>query len=311
MNSALPRVLIVDDERSNINILGNLLAPDYEVVVAIDGASALRRARAATPPDIILLDVMMPDMNGYDVCRLLKADAATRDIPVIFITSMGEEDNEAYGLDIGAVDYVAKPFSPAILKRRIQTHVELKRLRDHYQHLSATDPLTGIANRRRFDEAYAAAWQSALRRHEPLALIMLDVDRFKAYNDHYGHPAGDRCLQRVARALHGSLVRADDLLARYGGEEFVCLLPATDLAGGEAVARRLHRAVRELDLPHEHPEVAGRVSISVGVAVAWPAAGGEPERLVAEADLRLYEAKAGGRDRIVAGGAVSDGSGQA
>lgn len=144
MTELPPRVLIVDDDRSNTNVLGNLLAADYGVVVAIDGAPALRVA-AEKLPDIVLLDVVMPNLDGYEECRRLKASPATRDIPVVFITSMGEEHDEAFGLEVGAVDYVTKPFSPAILQMRVQTHVELKRLRDHWQRMPATDPLTGLA----------------------------------------------------------------------------------------------------------------------------------------------------------------------
>lgn len=155
MTNEKPRVLIVDDERSNISLLGNLLQPDCEVLVATDGASALRRAAAEVKPDIILLDVMMPGMDGYQVCKQLKENDATRDIPVIFITAMGEEDDEALGLRIGAVDYVTKPFSPAILKMRLRTHVELKRLRDHWQRLSTVDALTQVAT----DAASTRHWR--------------------------------------------------------------------------------------------------------------------------------------------------------
>lgn len=296
-----PRVLIVDDERSNINILGNLLVAEFEVVVATDGESALARACANALPDLVLLDVMMPGMDGYEVCRRLKADPTTRDIPVIFISAMGEEDDEALGLRIGAVDYVTKPFSPAILKMRIRTHVELKRLRDHWQRLSTIDGLTQIANRRAFDDALKSAWRCAIRQQQPLALIIADVDHFKAYNDHHGHAMGDQCLQTVARVLAGQVKRACDLVARFGGEEFVCLMPGVDLEGAELVARRMWTAIREQAIPHEHPSVADTVTISIGVAVVQPAPALSPEVLLVEADRRLYEAKRAGRNRLCAG----------
>ena len=301
MTDDKPRVLIVDDERSNISLLGNLLQPDCEVVVATDGESALRRAAAPARPDLILLDVMMPGMDGYQVCKQLKDSDATRDIPVIFITAMGEEDDEALGLRIGAVDYVTKPFSPAILKMRIRTHVELKRLRDHWQRLSMVDALTQIANRRSFDEALDTAWRSAMRHNQPLALIMADVDHFKAYNDHHGHAAGDDCLRRVAQAMKQEVKRAGDLLARFGGEEFVCLMPEADLHGAETVGRRMCAAVTELALPHEHPAVQGTISISVGLAVLVPNSAQNPTELIIQADRRLYDAKRGGRNRLCAG----------
>ena len=301
MTDDKPRVLIVDDERSNISLLGNLLQPDCEVVVATDGESALRRAAAPARPDLILLDVMMPGMDGYQVCKQLKDSDATRDIPVIFITAMGEEDDEALGLRIGAVDYVTKPFSPAILKMRIRTHVELKRLRDHWHRLSMVDALTQIANRRSFDEALDTAWRSAMRHNQPLALIMADVDHFKAYNDHHGHAAGDDCLRRVAQAMKQEVKRAGDLLARFGGEEFVCLMPEADLHGAETVGRRMCAAVTELALPHEHPAVQGTISISVGLAVLVPNSAQNPTELIIQADRRLYDAKRGGRNRLCAG----------
>jgi diguanylate cyclase (GGDEF)-like protein len=296
-----PRVLIVDDERSNINILGNLLMPECEVLVATDGAGALRRAAAELPPDIILLDVVMPGMDGYQVCKRLKADAATRDIPVIFITAMGEEESEALGLQIGAVDYVTKPFSPAILKMRIRTHVELKRLRDHWRRLSTVDGLTQVANRRRFDEALTTAWRCAVRQQRPLALIIADVDHFKAYNDHHGHAAGDHCLQQVARALAGEVKRAGDLLARYGGEEFACVMPDVDVGGAESVAQRMCAAVAALAIAHEHPKVQARVSVSIGVAAVVPTAAESPDILLVGADRHLYDAKRAGRNRLCAG----------
>ncbi|MBT0960447.1 GGDEF domain-containing response regulator [Denitromonas iodatirespirans] len=303
MTDDKPRVLIVDDERSNISLLGNLLQPDCEVVVATDGESALRRAAAAARPDLILLDVMMPGMDGYQVCKQLKDSDATRDIPVIFITAMGEEDDEALGLRIGAVDYVTKPFSPAILKMRIRTHVELKRLRDHWQRLSTVDALTQIANRRCFDEALDTAWRSAMRQNQPLALIMADVDHFKAYNDHHGHAAGDDCLRRVAQALRQEVKRAGDLLARFGGEEFACLMTDVDLHGAETVAKRMCGAVTELALPHQHPAVQGTVSISMGLAVLVPNSAQSPTELIIQADRRLYDAKRGGRNRLCVGSA--------
>lgn len=301
MNDDKPRVLIVDDERSNISLLGNLLSPDCEVVVATDGESALRRAAAEARPDIVLLDVMMPGMDGYQVCRQLKESDLTRDIPVIFITAMGGEDDEALGLRMGAVDYVTKPFSPAILKMRIRTHVELKRLRDHWQRLSTVDALTQVANRRRFDETLETAWRTTMRNEQTLALIMIDVDHFKAYNDHHGHAAGDACLRRLAQVLGREVKRAGDLFARFGGEEFACLMPDADLDGAETVGRRMCAAVAGLAIPHDHPAVRSTVSISLGLAVLVPNKGTSPTDLIVEADRRLYDAKRSGRNRISAG----------
>jgi len=296
-----PRVLIVDDERSNINILGNLLVPEFDVLVATDGPSALARAGGDMRPDLILLDVIMPGMDGHEVCRRLKQDPETHDIPVIFISAMSEEDDEATGLQIGAVDYVTKPFAPAILKMRIRTHVELKRLRDHWQRLSTIDGLTQVANRRAFDDALAGAWRCGIRQQQPLALIIADVDHFKAYNDHHGHAAGDVCLKTVASLMSGQVKRACDLVARYGGEEFVCLMPGVEIEGARLIAQRMCDAVRGQGIAHDHPDADGLVSVSLGVAVIQPTPIHAPDLLVTQADQRLYEAKRLGRNRVCAG----------
>lgn len=301
MIESKPRVLIVDDERSNINILGNLLVPEFDVLVATDGPTALARAAGEMRPDLILLDVIMPGMDGHEVCRRLKDDPETHDIPVIFISAMSEEDDEATGLKIGAVDYVTKPFAPAILKMRIRTHVELKRLRDHWQRLSTVDGLTQVANRRAFDDALAGAWRCGIRQQQPLALILADVDHFKAYNDHHGHAAGDQCLKTVASLMSNQVKRACDLVARYGGEEFVCLMPGVEIDGARLIAQRMCDAVRGHRMAHEHPDVDGLVSVSLGVAAIVPDTGFSPEHLLAQADQRLYEAKRAGRNRVCSG----------
>jgi len=293
-----PRVLIVDDERSNINILGNLLVPEFDVLVATDGPTALARAAGELRPDLILLDVIMPGMDGHEVCRRLKQDPETHDIPVIFISAMSEEEDEALGLQIGAVDYVTKPFAPAILTMRIRTHVELKRLRDHWQRLSTIDGLTQVANRRAFDDALAGAWRCAIRQQQPLALVMVDVDHFKAYNDHHGHAAGDQCLKTIAGLMSRQAKRACDLVARYGGEEFVCLMPGVEIDGARLIAQRMCDAVRAHGMAHDHPSVAGKVSVSLGVAAVMPSPEDSPAALLAQADQRLYEAKRAGRNRV-------------
>ena len=293
MTNDKPRVLIVDDERSNINILGNLLEAECEVVVATDGASALRRASAADKPDLILLDVMMPDMDGYEVCKRLKDDATTRDIPVIFITAMGEEDDEEQGLSVGAVDYVTKPFSSAILKMRIRTHVELKRLRDHWQRLSTVDALTQVANRRRFDEALDGAWRRAVRDQQPLALIMADIDHFKAFNDQFGHSFGDDVLVAVAQTI-ANTVRRCDLLYRFGGEEFVVIASHTDVDGAKLLAERIRENIAALHT------VRGRTTrITVSVGVTSMVKGDTEESFFDRADQALYQAKKRGRNRTV------------
>ena len=222
-------ILIVDDSPENITVLGALLRADYGIRVATNGDKALKIVDSDNPPDLILLDVMMPGMDGYEVCRTLKDNPLTRNIPIIFITAKCSEDDEVKGFERGAVDYVTKPFSPVIIKARVRTHLELKKYRDLLENTSYCDGLTAIANRRRFDEYYATMWSVSVRESLPLSLIMIDIDNFKRFNDGYGHQEGDACLIRIAQKLAASVRRKTDLVARYGGEEFVCVLPGTGI----------------------------------------------------------------------------------
>jgi PleD family two-component response regulator len=215
-------VLIVDDMVSNIEILSGVLGSEYDVLFATSGKDALDIAHDQTP-DLILLDVVMPDMDGYEVCAKLKADEKTRDIPVIFVTAMDQEEDESKGLNAGVIDYITKPVRSSIVKARVRNHLELKRYRDLLKELSTVDGLTGIPNRRRFDEVLESEWRRARRNQTPLSLLLMDIDFFKAYNDHYGHVAGDDCLRQLAKGLAEIVRRPADLVARYGGEEFVLL----------------------------------------------------------------------------------------
>ena len=290
------KVLLVDDVATNIQLLAGILGDEHELFFATRGEKALELARDSLP-DLILLDVMMPEMDGHEVCRRLKSDPRTQGIPVIFVTAMGEEADETLGFELGAVDYITKPLSAPIVRMRARNHLELKRQRDLLLKLSLNDPLTGIANRRRFDEALTAEWSRCQRNGAPLTLIMIDVDRFKAYNDRYGHVAGDDCLRRVACALGQLTGRPADLVARYGGEEFAVLLPEIDRDHALEMAERMRRAVHEAELPHEGSE-HGRITISLGVAAPHPSRDQTPEQLVERADRALYRAKESGRNRV-------------
>ncbi|MFN3075876.1 MAG: diguanylate cyclase [Alphaproteobacteria bacterium] len=294
------RILVVDDEPMNLQFMHRLLCDQYKIFAATNGRDAIEVA-LREKPDLILLDVMMPDMDGYEVCRELKGDENTSFIPVIFVTGMTEVEDEAKGLAFGAVDYITKPIVPAIVKARVRTHLDLKIYRDLLWDLSLKDEMTGIGNRRRFDETLEKEWSRGIRLHGPLSLIMIDVDHFKAYNDHYGHLAGDECLRKVAGAMKRGVTRATDLVARYGGEEFVCLMPDTDLAGACAVGELLRTRINELRIAHAFSSAAPHVTASMGVATMVPTREVHATRLIEEADSRLYIAKHGGRNRIVSG----------
>jgi len=293
------RILIVDDTPANIRILQEILGDKHEILFATSGREALDLI-AQRPPDLILLDVMMPGMDGYEVCRKLKANPSTRNIPVIFITALDDEQDETRGLEVGGIDYITKPISPPIVRARVRNHLELKRYRDTLEHLSAIDGLTGVANRRRLDEWLEREWRRELRNGAPLSVCLMDVDFFKRFNDRYGHAAGDECLRKIAATLSGMVQRPTDLIARYGGEEFVAVLPETDAAHATMLAEKFRTRVEGLGIPHADSPVADHVTISGGVATTLPSEHAGPADLLKAADGCLYEAKKTGRNRIVA-----------
>jgi diguanylate cyclase (GGDEF)-like protein len=297
---AKANILVVDDSPENLQVISAVLKQDYRVKVAINGERALALATAAEPPDLILLDVMMPGMDGYEVCARLKQNPVTARIPVLFVSSRDDEEDEARGLSLGAIDYIVKPIRPSIVQARVRNHIELKRSRDLLEQLTTQDHLTGISNRRRFDDSLAQEWQRAAREQTPLSLVAIDIDHFKAYNDHYGHPQGDQCLIRVARALATCVTRPTDLVARCGGEEFAGLLPSTDSTGAARLAGQMRAAIEAEALEHARSPTHPHVTISLGVATVVPQAEESAQLLVDLADAALYEAKGAGRNAFVA-----------
>jgi diguanylate cyclase (GGDEF)-like protein len=292
-------LLIVDDMTANIRILANLLKDDYTIQIANRGQKALDIARGSQPPDLILLDIMMPEMDGYQVCRELKNNQATSHIPVIFVTAMDEVENQKKGLSLGAVDYITKPFDADIVKVRVRNHMNLKVKTDMLEDMSHVDGLTQVANRRNFDRTLQRELKRLERSGKPLGLIMLDIDYFKPFNDHYGHGKGDECLIKVAAALQQVVKRPGDLLARYGGEEFAAILPETDAEGVARVAEEMRAAVEAIDVEHGHSQVADHVTISVGCCAQIVTADTTVEQLLNRADTALYAAKRQGRNRVV------------
>ncbi len=292
-----PRLLVVDDQPTNIQVLYRVFADDCQVFMATSGEQALHTAREEAP-DVILLDVMMPDMDGYEVCRQLKQDSATRDIPILFVTAHHEAQEEARGLACGAVDFITKPIHPAVVRARVHTHLTLQRQTEVLKRLVFIDALTHAFNRRYFDERLAEEWGRAQRTGRPLGLILIDVDYFKQFNDVNGHQRGDDALRQVAQALKGTILRPGDVVCRYGGEEFACLLPDTDLDGALQVAQRMKLAVRELAIGHPASAVDQVLTISAGVAVRTPTSRGDAAALLALAAAQLYRATAEGRARV-------------
>lgn len=292
-----PKLLIVDDQPTNIRVLHELFREDCDVFMATSGEQAISVCQTQLP-DLILLDVVMEGMDGHEVCRRLKADPLTQGIPIIFITAQQQESDEVLGLELGAVDFISKPINTTIVKARVRTHLTLKLQSDLLRSMALMDGLTGVANRRKFNEDILADWRLCFREQKPLSLILVDVDYFKRYNDQYGHQAGDGCLKSIAQALSETVRRPYDLVARYGGEEFACVLPNTVLSGAVEIAERMQERVRALGIEHSASDVDQVVTISLGVATLTPTGDLEFQALIEAADKQLYEAKNAGRARV-------------
>lgn len=291
-----PTLLIVDDEPTNVRVLAEILQNLYQLRFATNGAKAVEIATSQRI-DLILLDVIMPGTNGYDVCRQLKASNDTQRIPIIFVTSLDDVEDETQGFALGGVDYITKPVSPPIVRARVKTHLALKEQADLLEQLSMVDALTKIPNRRRFEQVFQRELSSAGRTGAWFSLMMLDVDYFKQYNDTFGHTRGDDCLREIAMALELTFSRPTDLVARYGGEEFAVVLRETDFGGCCTLVERVHENIRKLELSHPGSEVADSVTVSIGTVSLVPDQVKTATQLIAEADELLYQAKQEGRKK--------------
>jgi diguanylate cyclase (GGDEF)-like protein len=234
-----------------------------------------------------------------EICRRLQQDQALKDIPVIFLTSLGRQEDEVRCFETGGVDFVTKPFSPIVLRSRVATQVRLKQQAELLQFQATRDGLTGLFNRREFNALLDREWRACQQDHEQLAILMMDIDHFKLYNNSYGHQKGDRCLQLVAGAVRGQLKRGRDCVARYGGEEFVCLLPQTNPQAAQLIGEKILAAVQALAIPHAASLTTETVSISVGGACEALFTGKSSASLLKRADDSLYQAKEQGRNRLI------------
>jgi diguanylate cyclase (GGDEF)-like protein len=292
-----PKLLVVDDQPINIQVMYLAFAGDYHVFMATSGEQALTVCKN-NPPDLILLDVVMPGMDGFEVCTRLKSDQTTSHIPVIFVTAHTDAAQETHGLSVGAVDFIAKPVNPDVVRARVKTHLTLKFQSDLLRKLVFLDGLSGVFNRRYFDQQISTEWARSVRSNSPLSLILLDVDFFKLYNDRYGHQAGDDALRTIAMALKSTLRRPADLVARYGGEEFACVLPDTSFEDAMSIAQELESKIRNQGIPHEKSTVDHVVTISLGLATRDGNTDGDAPALIGLADKLLYQAKHTGRGRV-------------
>ena len=322
-----PKVLVVDDHPDSLELLSTILTIEkYEVEISTDGISAIQAARAK-PPDVVLLDVNMSSMNGFEVCQQLRANGSTAEIPIIFISASSETNNKIKAFKEGGNDYITKPFQIGEVIARVENQLQIGRLKAELQtknarleqellksqaiekklsdlneqlsELAALDSLTQIANRRTFDDFFTREWQRAQRDKQPLSLIIGDIDYFKLYNDSFGHQSGDICLKKVAQAISNTVMRPADLVARYGGEEFAVILPQTPGQNALQVAKTIAREVKKLAIPHPKSQVSDYVSLSLGVSCAIPQSKYTEKQLLVTADKALYQAKNLGRDRSI------------
>ena len=289
-------VLIVDDEKANIMALTHILSQDYTIYAAKNGQDAIIAAEKYLP-DVILLDIIMPDMDGYAVITALKNSEKTFNIPVVFITELGNPNYEEKGLSLGASDYIAKPFSPAIVKLRIRNQIKMLNQLRTIEELSMLDQLTNLPNRRNFDLRLQEEWDRARREQTPLSILLLDVDRFKNYNDTYGHQQGDVALKLVAKIITQSLKRPTDFVSRWGGEEFIALLPNTELAGAMSIAEDIRSSVESIKILPENG-LKSKITISIGANMIIPSQDSLPEDFLSLVDKALYKAKDTGRNKI-------------
>ncbi len=290
-------ILIVDDEKSNIDVLSGILRPHYKVYIAKSGTEAVKRAKA-NKPDLILLDIIMPEMDGFEVLSIMKEDDATRDIPIIFITGLNSVNDEERGFFLGAVDYITKPFNHSIVKARVKNHLQIVKQMRTIERLGLIDALTEIPNRRSFNSKLKSSWETAVKTNSPISLIAIDVDDFKKYNDKYGHPQGDALLFNIAQVMKKSLFRGTDFIARIGGEEFSVLLPNTDLQGAVEIAKRIHCNVNKTKICNSRDNTISSCTVSIGVSSFCPDEDSEIKVLVERADELLYTAKANGKNRV-------------
>jgi diguanylate cyclase (GGDEF)-like protein len=292
-------ILIVDDVPGNIKTLAEVLRGEYRILVATSGKKALETV-VSQPVDLILLDLVMPEMDGYEVCEKLNENSETAGIPVIFVTAQGEEVKESQGFSMGAKDYITKPASPTILKARIKVHLEAKKQREDLENLTIVDELTGVANRRHFDQLLDQEWRRAVRTSLSMAILMIDIDFFSRYIEHFGVKEGEKCLSKLAQTLKANLMRSTDLLARYEGREFVALLPQVEHHGGAITAQRLQKCIEGLKIPNPQSPISDTITISLGCASMMPTRGSSPQPMLEAAIAKLAQAKEQGYNQIEA-----------
>lgn len=293
----MERILIVDDSSVQATKLKYILEDDYEIIIAQTAEEGLYHAHRGGF-SLILLDVVMPGMDGFTLLKKLQEEIITQSVPVILITSLSDTQDEYYGLTLGAVDYITKPFHPLIVKARVNTHIKLYNYRKQVEHQSKTDQLTGVANRRHHDDYSIVKWSEATRLKIPFSICIMDIDHFKAFNDTFGHPAGDKVIAAVAKTVSSYLQRSTDFFARYGGEEFVAFLLGDSSSKAFEHLKKIRQEVENLSIPH-NPTVSRWVTVSIGGVTVIPHGENSYSSYLKIADTMLYDAKRYGRNQVV------------
>lgn len=293
----MEKILIIDDSPVQANFLRSILTPDYDAAVVNTAEGGLEQAKTGDY-SLILLDVIMPGMDGFQLLKRLQEEVISLQTPVILITSLNDIQNEERGLTLGAVDYITKPFHPGIVRARVNTHIKLYQYRMRIEQEATVDQLTGVSNRRRYDRISAKRWQDAVRLNTSLSICMFDIDKFKVYNDTFGHPAGDKVIKAVAETASALLRRSTDFFARYGGEEFVALILGNSAEVDFNHMKRVRQAIEDLHIPH-NPEVSPWVTVSIGGITVLPKVGTSYDSYLKMADAMLYDAKRFGRNQVV------------
>ena len=298
------KILLVEDSATLRYAMRNyIIDAGHEPLLARSGEEALQLLEN-TPVDMIIMDVEMPGLNGFETTRLIREWLAGHWIPIIFVTGLNEDEDYREGIEAGGDDYLIKPVSFMIIKAKIRAMERIAEMRDQLNQLNAElealsqlDSLTQIYNRRTFNELAQQQWMQTKRHQQSISALMIDVDHFKLFNDHYGHPAGDACLKKVTQAIKSCLHRSTDILGRYGGEEFIVLLPETDAKGAMRVAQSIGEALETLELRHDVSPTSQFVTASIGGATCLRTTGHDLEELIKNADRALYKAKRAGRNR--------------
>ena len=293
----MDKILIIEDSRAQAEYLKSILATDYEVTICLTGEEGFRKAKAEAF-SLIFLDIIMPDVNGFTMLKRLQDTILTKYTPVILVSGLADVQHEEKGLTLGAVDYITKPFSPVIVRARANIHINLHHYQMQFMQQAMVDQLTGVANRRRYEDDSILKWREAVRLGLSFSICMFDIDKFKVYNDTFGHPAGDKVIAAVAKTVSSFLQRSTDFFGRYGGEEFVAILIGNDAKSAFEFLKTIRQAVEDLHIPHD-PSVSQWVTVSIGGVTLRPKDTDAYDTYLKIADSMLYNAKRGGRNMVV------------